>query len=164
MAQDSVKAMVLRRETTRSARRFRISPPTTFKRERRGREPYAKITGIGRTTDARHLTEPNPEGAGILRAMQLALHGAGLDGQQVDYINPHGTGTVAGDGPESWAMHSINPRVQVSATKSTLGHSLGACGSIETAICALATKEQTIPPMRNLDELAEDCAPLDYSW
>ncbi len=129
---------------------------------RRGREPYAKITGIGRTTDARHLTEPNPEGAGILRAMQLALHGAGLDGQQVDYINPHGTGTVAGDGPESWAMHSVNPRVQVSATKSTLGHSLGACGAIETAICALSLKEQTVPPMRNLDELAEDCAPLDY--
>ena len=129
---------------------------------RRGSEPYAKITGIGRTTDARHLTEPNPEGLGILRAMQLALHCAGLDSQQVDYINPHGTGTVAGDGPESWAMHAVNPRAQVSATKSTLGHSLGACGSIETAICVLAIKEQTIPPMRNLDELADDCAPLDY--
>lgn len=130
--------------------------------ERRGLEPYAKITGIGRTTDAQHLTQPNSEGLGILRAMQLALHSAGLEGQQVDYINPHGTGTVAGDGPESWAMHSVNPRARVSATKSTLGHSLGACGSIETVICALAIKEQTIPPMRNLNELAEDCAPLDY--
>lgn len=130
--------------------------------ERRGLEPYAKITGIGRTTDAQHLTQPNSEGVGILRAMQLALHCAGLESQQVDYINPHGTGTVAGDGPESWAMHSVNPRVRVSATKSTLGHSLGACGSIETVICALAIKEQTIPPMRNLSELAEDCAPLDY--
>lgn len=129
---------------------------------RRGREPYAKITGIGRTTDARHLTEPNPEGAGILRAMQLALHYAGLEGEEVDYINPHGTGTVAGDGPESWAMHAVNPTVQVSASKAVLGHSLGACGAIETAICALAIREQTIPPMRNLDDLAEDCAPLDY--
>ena len=129
---------------------------------RRGSEPYAKITGIGRTTDAQHLTLPNPGGLGIQRAMQLALQHAGIEGQQVDYINPHGTGTVAGDGPESWAMHSVNPRVRVSATKSTLGHSLGACGSIETAICALAIKEQTIPPMRNLDDVAEDCAPLDY--
>ncbi len=130
--------------------------------KRRGLEPYAKITGIGRTTDAQHITEPDPKGRGILQAMQLALRHAGIEGEQVDYINPHATGTAAGDGPESWAMHSINPKVRVSATKSTLGHSLGACGAIETAICALAIKEKTIPPMRNLDNLAEECASLDY--
>jgi 3-oxoacyl-[acyl-carrier-protein] synthase II len=87
---------------------------------------------------------------------------AGLEGEQIGYINPHGTGTVAGDGPESRAMAEMNPNARVSATKSTLGHSLGASGAIETAICTLAIKEQTIPPMRNLSELAEDCAELDY--
>jgi 3-oxoacyl-[acyl-carrier-protein] synthase II len=59
-------------------------------------------------------------------------------------------------------MRAINPNVMVSATKSTLGHSLGASGAIETAICVLAMKERTIPPMRNLDTLAEECAQLDY--
>jgi 3-oxoacyl-[acyl-carrier-protein] synthase II len=130
--------------------------------ERRGAEPYAKITGVGRTTDAYNLTDPDPRGLGVLRAMQLAVRSAGLEGEQIGYINPHGTGTVAGDGPESQAMAEINPNVMVSATKSTLGHSLGATGAIETAICALAIKEGTVPPMRNLTRLADDCAELDY--
>jgi 3-oxoacyl-[acyl-carrier-protein] synthase II len=130
--------------------------------ERRGAEPYAKMTGVGRTTDAYNITDPDPKGLGVLRAMQLAVKSAGLEGERIGYINPHGTGTVAGDGPESRAMAEINPNAKVSATKSTLGHSLGASGAIETAICALAIKEQTIPPMRNLSELAEDCAELDY--
>jgi 3-oxoacyl-[acyl-carrier-protein] synthase II len=130
--------------------------------ERRGAEPYAKITGVGRTTDAYNLTDPDPKGLGVLRAMQLAVKSAGLEGEQIGYINPHGTGTVAGDGPESRAMAEVNAEVMVSATKSTLGHSLGATGAIETAICALALREKTIPPMRNLTKLAEDCADLDY--
>jgi 3-oxoacyl-[acyl-carrier-protein] synthase II len=130
--------------------------------ERRGAEPYAKITGVGRTTDAYNITDPDPRGLGILRAMQIAVKCAGLEGEQIGYINPHGTGTVAGDGPESQAMAQINPRVMVSATKSTLGHSLGASGAIETAVCALAMKERTIPPMRNLRKLAGECADLDY--
>src|SRR5919199_2465462 len=129
---------------------------------RRGSEPYAKITGIGRSTDAYNLTDPDPKGLGIRRAMQLAVENAGLEGEQIGYINPHGTGTVAGDGPESQAMAEINPNVKVSATKSTLGHSLGASGAVETAVCALALKERTIPPMRNLTKVAEDCAELDY--
>src|SRR3712207_109557 len=130
--------------------------------ERRGAEPYAKMTGVGRTTDAYNITDPDPNGLGVLRAMQLAVKSAGLEGERIGYINPHGTGTVAGDGPESRAMAQINPNVKVSATKSTLGHSLGASGAIETAICALALKEQTIPPMRNLTKIAEGCADLDY--
>ena len=130
--------------------------------ERRGAEPYAKMTGVGRTTDAYNITDPDPKGLGVLRAMQLAVKSAGLEGERIGYMNPHGTGTVAGDGPESRAMAEINPNARVSATKSTLGHSLGASGAIETAICALAIKERTIPPMRNLSKLAEDCAELDY--
>jgi 3-oxoacyl-[acyl-carrier-protein] synthase II len=129
---------------------------------RRGVVPYAKITGIGRTTDAYNLADPDPEGQGITRAMVLAIKSAGLQPEQIGYINPHGTGTVAGDGPESWAIHSINPRVRLSATKSNLGHSMAATGAIEAAICALALKEQTIPPMRNLETLAKYCAPLEY--
>ena len=130
--------------------------------ERRSAEPYARITGVGRTTDAYHAFDPDPKGRGILRAMQLALTEAGVEGDRVGYINPHGTGTVAGDGPESHAMHTINSGAMVSATKSTLGHSLGATGAIEAAICALAIKEETVPPMRNLYERAEECAELDY--
>ncbi len=130
--------------------------------DRRGAEPYAKLTGLGRTTDAYNLTDPDPKGRGILRAMQLAVKSSGLEGGQIGYINPHGTGTVAGDGPESQAMAAINPKAKVSATKSTLGHSLGASGAIETAICALTLKERTIPPMRNLTKVAEGCADLDY--
>lgn len=129
---------------------------------RREAEPYAKVTGVGRSTDAHNITDPDPEGRGVRRAMRLAVENAGLEGDRIGYINPHGTGTAAGDGPESHAMASINPNVKVSATKSTLGHSLGASGAIETAICALAIKEKTIPPMRNLDTVAEDCANLDY--
>ncbi|MGI9048742.1 MAG: beta-ketoacyl-[acyl-carrier-protein] synthase family protein, partial [Rubrobacteraceae bacterium] len=102
--------------------------------ERRGAEPYAKITGVGRTTDAYNITDPDPKGSGILRAMQLAVKDAGLEEDQIGYINPHGTGTVAGDGPESQAMARINPDVKVSATKSTLGHSLGASGALETVV------------------------------
>lgn len=130
--------------------------------ERRGVDPYAKITGVGRTTDAYNITDPDPEGRGLLRAMRLAVKDAGLEGDQIGYINPHGTGTVAGDGPESQALARVNPKVKVSGTKSTLGHSLGAGGAIETAICALALKERTIPPMRNLTKVGDGCADLDY--
>ena len=130
--------------------------------KRRGAEPYAKITGVGRTTDAYNVVDPDPKGRGIVRAMELALKNAGVEGERVGYINPHGTGTAAGDGPESRAMHAINPDVMVSATKSTLGHSMGATGAVEAAICALAINEKTVPPMRNLEVLAEDCAELDY--
>ena len=112
--------------------------------QRRGVVPYAKMTGIGRATNSYSLTDP--EGQGIARAMILAVESAGLQPERIGYINPHGTGTAAGDSPESWAIHSINPRVRVSATKSNLGHSMAATGAIEATICALALKKQTIPP------------------
>lgn len=129
---------------------------------RRGAEPYAKITGFGRTTDAYNITDPDPKGKGIHRAMKLAVENANLDGEQIGYINPHGSGTPAGDGPESHAMAAINPKVKVSGTKSTLGHSLGASGAIESVLTILAVKNRAVPPQRNLSELAEDCAKLDY--
>ncbi len=129
---------------------------------RRNVEPYAKITGVGRTTDAYNVTDPDPAGRGLLRAMQLAVERSGLEAAKIGYVNPHGTGTVAGDGPESQAIAQVNPNAMVSGTKSTLGHSLGAGGAIETAICALALKEQRVPPMKNLKKVAEECADLDY--
>jgi 3-oxoacyl-[acyl-carrier-protein] synthase II len=130
--------------------------------ERRGAEPYARVTGSGRSTDALHPFDPDPEGRGVLRAMRLALEDAGIEGESIGYVNPHGTGTPAGDGPESGAVAKAAPGAMVSATKSTLGHAQGASGAIETAICALALKNKTVPPMRNLETLAEGCAELDY--
>ncbi|MDQ3912852.1 MAG: beta-ketoacyl-[acyl-carrier-protein] synthase family protein [Actinomycetota bacterium] len=129
---------------------------------RRGVEPYAKVTGVGRTTEAYSLTDPDPAGRGIRRAMTLAMESASLQPEQIGYINPHGSGTPAGDGPESWAVHSLNPKAKISATKSNLGDPVGATGAIESAICALSIKEQVVPPMRNLVDRAEDCAPLEY--
>lgn len=129
---------------------------------RRDAEPYAKITGFGRTTDAFNITDPDPEGRGIYRAMKLAVDSAGLDGEEIGYINPHGSGTPAGDGPESHAMAKINPNVATSGTKSMLGHSLGASGALETVLTTLAVKNRVIPPQRNFVELAEGCAELDY--
>ena len=128
--------------------------------ERRGSEPYAKITGVGRTTDAYNLTDPDPKGSascGPCNSPSPTLDWR----EQIGYINPHGTGTVAGDGPESQAMAKINPDVRVSATKSTLGHSLGASGAVETAIPRLAMEEKD-PPDGNLTKVAEGCAELDY--
>ncbi|WP_119067323.1 beta-ketoacyl-[acyl-carrier-protein] synthase family protein [Rubrobacter indicoceani] len=130
---------------------------------RRGAEPYARVTGFGRTTDAYNITDPDPEGRGIYRAMKLAVDSAGLDGSDIGYINPHGSGTPAGDGPESHAMARINPEVATSGTKSMLGHSLGASGAIETVVTTLAVKNRVLPPQRNFTELAEGCAEnLDY--
>ncbi|MEJ7819330.1 MAG: beta-ketoacyl-[acyl-carrier-protein] synthase family protein, partial [Rubrobacteraceae bacterium] len=129
---------------------------------RRNVEPYAKITGVGRTTDAYNVTDPDPEGRGLYRAMKLAVEKSGIEAESIGYVNPHGTGTVAGDGPESHAISRVAPKAMVSGTKSTLGHSLGAGGAIETAICALALKEQRVPPMKNLKKVADECADLDY--
>src|SRR3712207_6963362 len=79
--------------------------------ERRGAEPYAKMTGVGRTTDAYNITDPDPKGFGVLRAMQLAVENAGLEGEQIGYINPHGTGTVAGEDRKSTRLNSSHANI-----------------------------------------------------
>src|SRR5918911_713669 len=99
--------------------------------------------------------------AGFIAMRAMSRRNDDPEGACRPYDADH-SGFLTGEGPESQAMAEINPRVMVSATKSTLGHSLGATGAIETAICALAVKEKTVPPMRNLAKLAEDCAELDY--
>ncbi|CAN5628438.1 beta-ketoacyl-ACP synthase II [soil metagenome] len=130
--------------------------------ERRGAEPIAAVAGYARTTDAYHVTAPDEQGRGVERAMKLALEDSGLAAEDVGHVNAHATSTPTGDGPETKAVSRVMPHVAVSATKSMTGHSFGAVGATEGVMCALALKHKVLPPTINLEELAEDCEPLDY--
>ncbi|MDQ3925861.1 MAG: beta-ketoacyl-[acyl-carrier-protein] synthase II, partial [Actinomycetota bacterium] len=130
--------------------------------ERRGAEPLAEVAGYGRTSDAYHVTAPDVEGRGVERAMRLALEDAGLSAEDVGHVNAHATSTPTGDGPETKAISRFLPHAAISATKSMTGHSFGAVGATEGIMCALALKHKVLPPTINLDDLAEDCEPLDY--
>jgi 3-oxoacyl-[acyl-carrier-protein] synthase II len=128
----------------------------------RGATIYAEVAGFGQTGDAYHLTSPAEDGDGAKRAMSLALEFAGLKGSDVDYTNSHGTSTPMGDGIESRAIESVlGSDAVVSSTKSMIGHTLGAAGGIETAICLLAMRDGMAPPTINLENPSEDCN-LDY--
>ncbi|CAN5897209.1 beta-ketoacyl-ACP synthase II [soil metagenome] len=130
--------------------------------ERRGAEPIAAVAGYARTTDAYHVTAPDEQGRGVERAMKLALKDSGLSAEDVGHVNAHATSTPTGDGPETKAVSRVMPHAAVSATKSMTGHSFGAVGTTEGIMCALAIKNKIMPPTINLEELAEDCEPLDY--
>ncbi|MDQ4000821.1 MAG: beta-ketoacyl-ACP synthase II [Actinomycetota bacterium] len=130
--------------------------------ERRGADPIASVAGYGRTTDAYHVTAPDPEGRGVERAMEFALEDAGLSSEDIGHVNAHATSTPTGDGPETKAISRLLPHASVSATKSMTGHSFGAVGATEGIMCALALKHKVLPPTINLDKLASDCEPLDY--
>ena len=130
--------------------------------ERRGAEPIARVMGYGRTTDAYHVTAPDIEGRGVERAMRLALEDAGLSAEEIGHVNAHATSTPTGDGPETKAISRFLPHAAVSGTKSMTGHSFGAVGAMEGIMCALALKHKVLPPTINLDQVAEDCEPLDY--
>jgi 3-oxoacyl-[acyl-carrier-protein] synthase II len=130
--------------------------------ERRGADPIASVAGYGRTTDAYHVTAPDPEGRGVERAMEFALEDAGLSLDEIGHVNAHATSTPTGDGPETKAISRLLPHASVSATKSMTGHSFGAVGATEGIMCALALKHKVLPPTINLDKLASDCEPLDY--
>jgi 3-oxoacyl-[acyl-carrier-protein] synthase II len=130
--------------------------------ERRGADPIASVAGYGRTTDAYHVTAPDPEGRGVERAMEFALVDAGLSSEDIGHVNAHATSTPTGDGPETKAISRLLPHARVSATKSMTGHSFGAVGATEGIMCALALKHKVLPPTINLDQLASDCEPLDY--
>lgn len=114
-------------------------------------EGSVEILSCGVSSDAYNITHPHPEGEGARAAMRQALAKAGLDGSQLDYINAHGTGTVANDEIESMAIETIfgkNPLVV--STKAVTGHTLGACGALEVAISAMSILHSTIPPCVNL--------------
>lgn len=130
--------------------------------ERRGAEPIAAVSGYGRSTDAYHVTAPDEQGRGVERAMHLALKDSGIAAEDVGHVNAHATSTPTGDGPETKAISRVMPHATVSATKSMTGHSFGAVGATEGIMCALALKHKVVPPTINLEELAEDCEPLNY--
>ena len=131
----------------------------------RGAHVYAEFLGYGMTGDASHLTEPDATGAPAAEAMRRALDLAGLDPEQVDYINAHGTATPLGDAMETKAIRlalgAAADGVMVSSTKSMFGHCLGAAGALEAAATILAIGQGRVPPTINLDTPDPDCD-LDY--
>jgi len=132
---------------------------------RRGARIYAEVVGYGMTGDAYHLAAPAEDGDGAVRAMQAALDDAGVPPADVQYINAHGTSTPLNDRIETAAIKKVfgsqAVRLAVSSTKSMTGHALGAAGGIETAITALAIRNQTMPPTANYEVPDPDCD-LDY--
>jgi 3-oxoacyl-[acyl-carrier-protein] synthase II len=133
-------------------------------RNRSGR-PYAEIIGYGNTNDAYRLTDEPPQAWGAIKAMQIALHQAGLAVGDVDYINAHGTGTRMNDKIETFAIRSVfgneADRIPVSSTKSQVGHLVAGAGAVECAACLWALKQQSMPPTINYLEPDAECD-LDY--
>jgi len=131
----------------------------------RGATIHAEICGYGLTGDGYHMTSPSPDGEGAARCMQAAIDDAGLDYQQIDYINAHGTSTPLNDLYETRSIKTVfkenAPKIPISSTKSMTGHLLGGAGGIETAFTALTIKEGIIPPTINLENPGDECD-LDY--
>lgn len=131
----------------------------------RGAREIAKLLGAGISTDAHHVTSPHPEGEGMARAMTLALAAARLDARAVDYVNAHGTGTLQNDRTEALAIARVlgAGRVPISSTKSLVGHTMAAAGSLEAVASILALHHGLIPPTANLrevdPEIPFDCVP-----
>jgi 3-oxoacyl-[acyl-carrier-protein] synthase II len=131
----------------------------------RGARIYCELAGFGASSDAYHMTAPSENGDGPARCMTLALKDAGVNPEQVDYLNAHGTSTPLGDLAETLAMkralgdHAY--RTMVSSTKSMTGHLLGAAGGVEAIFSILALHHGVIPPTINLDNPGEGCD-LDY--
>ena len=133
--------------------------------ESRGAEILGEVLGYGSTSDAHHLTAPEPTGTYSARAITLALDDAGLGPSDVDYVNAHGTSTPLNDPSETAAIKIAlgddARRVPISSTKSSTGHLLGASGAIETIATIAALREGVAPPTLGLEEPDEDCD-LDY--
>ncbi|MES2268525.1 MAG: beta-ketoacyl-ACP synthase II [Bacteroidota bacterium] len=118
----------------------------------RGAKIYAEVAGAAMTSDAYHITATHPEGKGAIQGMKYALHDAGLNAEQVNYVNAHATSTPVGDLSESKAISAVfgsNKNLAVSATKSMTGHLLGAAGAIESIIAIKAITDGIIPPTIN---------------
>lgn len=133
---------------------------------KRNAKIYAEIVGYGMTSDAYHITTPAENGEGAARAMQVAINDAGIEPAQIDYINAHGTSTYYNDLYETMAIKSVfgenAKNVSISSTKSMTGHLLGASGAIEAIVCALAIKDNFVPPTINLENPGEGMD-LDYT-
>jgi len=119
----------------------------------RGAKIYCEIAGGGATADAHHITAPHPEGLGANNVMRVALKDAGMNPEDIDYINVHGTSTPLGDIAETKAIlnvfgpHAYN--LNISSTKSMTGHCLGAAGALEALACIMAVTQDIVPPTIN---------------
>ncbi len=133
--------------------------------KQRGANIYCELVGYGMSGDAYHMTAPSQGGEGAARCMRNAMNDAGLNAEDIDYINAHGTSTPAGDIAETnavkLAMGDHAYKLVVSSTKSMTGHLLGAAGGIEAIFSILALRDQTAPPTTNLDNQDPECD-LDY--
>ena len=131
----------------------------------RGAKIYAELAGFGYNSDAYHMTMPIQDGSGAGKCMNLAMNDAGLNADDIDYVNAHGTSTPAGDIAETNAVkYSLGDhatKVAVSSTKSMTGHLLGAAGGIEAIFSVMAIHDQVAPPTINLDNPGDGCD-LDY--
>jgi 3-oxoacyl-[acyl-carrier-protein] synthase II len=131
----------------------------------RGAKIYAEIAGWGVSSDAYHLVQPHPEGSGAAKAMNRALTNAGVTINDIDYINAHGTSTPINDASETRAIKAVFGdqayNVPISSTKSMVGHSLGASGSLEAIACINSINDSVLHPTINQEESDPDCD-LDY--
>ena len=118
---------------------------------------YAEVLGYGLTGDAYHITAPSPDGSGGFRAMKAALNRAGIEPKDINYVNSHGTSTLA-DTIELSAVEKLfqepSPSLKMSSTKSSIGHLLGAAGAVEAIFCILSIRDQIVPATLNLHESA----------
>jgi 3-oxoacyl-[acyl-carrier-protein] synthase II len=135
--------------------------------KRRDAHIYAELLGYGVSSDAQHITEPDPSGQHPARAMQMAFADAGIDPADVDYINAHGTSTPLGDASETRVIkkavggEEIARKIPVSSTKGATGHCLGAAGGVEAIFCTLAIRDGVLPPTINQETPDPECD-LDY--
>jgi 3-oxoacyl-[acyl-carrier-protein] synthase II len=133
--------------------------------KRRSAKIYAEVVGYGLSGDAYHITAPSEDGSGGFRAMRSALKNAGINPDQVDYINAHGTSTPLGDEIEVKAVKrlfgSAVDTLSMSSTKSSIGHLLGAAGSVEAIYSVLAMQHGVLPPTLNLHNPSESCLGID---
>ena len=133
--------------------------------KKRGATIYAEIIGFGMSGDAHHITAPPDDGEGATRCMNIAMKDAGINAEEVEYVNAHGTSTPLGDRAETDALKKSFGehawRVAISSTKSMTGHMLGAAGGAEAIFCLLSMRDGIIPPTINLDHPDEGCD-LDY--
>ena len=134
--------------------------------KKRGAEIYAEVVGFGASGDAQHIAAPDPEGKGAYAAMRFALQDAGVNHDEVDHINAHGTSTPLGDAAEVASIRALFGEhakdIAVCSTKSMTGHTLGAAGGVESMAVTMAVHKGIIPPTINVDHPDEEFAGMDF--